>query len=219
MNKLNKGILIGMALGDGYLQVYKREYLTRVSKLPSSRIVSQIVLHHSEKQRDYLQHKVDILHKIFGGKKPVLVRREQFLKKTGKTYQMVKATKHNKYFRVLRRFMYPKGVKTYRREVLNFLNPQGLALWYQDDGWLKRNRNKEGKITSVNLGISTYCSEEEADIICDYFKEMWDIEFRKKYHKTFKKWVVTAPTKEAKKFMRLVFKWVHPSMSYKIDLI
>lgn len=218
MNKEYKGALVGMALGDGHIQVFTRDMVSRAGT-PYKAINARLVINHSGKQREYLEYKADRLQSIFGGRRVAITSYEQYLKKTGKSYPIVKISKGHKYFRVLRRFLYPNGIKTYRRSVLNTLTPEGLAFWYQDDGTLKKIRNKAGEVTAINAMISTYCSEQEANLITEYFKEVWDIEFRAKYHRYTNRWVVTARTSEAKKFFKIILPHIHQSMMYKIDLV
>lgn len=167
---------------------------------------------------EYIQHKVSLVHSIFGGKRPKIGFGSSFLKVTGKVYQQCTATKTDRYFNILRKVLYPKGKKSLSRKMLNYLNPQALALWYMDDGSLKACHKKcDGKISSISLSISTYCTREEAEIIQLYFKETWDIAFNLAYHSGCKSYYMRAGTKEANKFIELIRKYIIPSMLYKID--
>jgi|TARA_R100001244_G_scaffold131912_1_gene106225 hypothetical protein len=208
---------MGMALGDGYIQVFKKQDTSKNgTKYESLR--ANLIMHHSIKQLEYASHKIDLLHSIFGGKKNKIIFSTQFLKKTGKTYKMCIARKGHKYFRILRKWLYPEGKKRYTRKILDMLTPHGLAIWYMDDGNLKTcHKTKTGKITSISLTISTYCSLEEAQIIRDYFNEVWQIDFSLAYHKTFNSYYMRARTQEANKFIDLVRPYMIPTMLYKVD--
>lgn len=143
-----------------------------------------------------------------------------FLKKTNKFYDILQLQKTHKYFRTLHRLLYCQdGKKEYTRKMLNMLTPQGIALWYMDDGCSKVCCNTGGKITSCSTVICTYCTEQEANIIHDYFLETWGIEFKLAYHSTFKKYSVRANTANSKKFRKLIEQYIIPSMEYKIATI
>ncbi len=201
MNKKNKGILIGMILGDGCLQkrVDKRCNYTQNS----------ISIKHCIKQKEYLEHKALLLQKIFGGEKPNI--RE--INNSG--YPGCVLQKTDKYFRILYKLLYPNKKKTITRKALDYLNLQGIALWYMDDGSLTA-RKRNGKIHAYELVISTYISKEENQIIVDYFKEKWDINFKIVKGKGLYR--IRCGTKEARKFLKLIKPYSIPCMEYKFNI-
>jgi hypothetical protein len=219
MNKDDRALLIGMAIGDGYVrvceQVKKRELANGETTFYSS-INSNLIINHSAKQKQYLEYKAELIGKIFNSKPPKLTPTTTYLKKTGKTYNLYRISKGHKYFKLLRKWMYPRGIKTYTRFILNKLNAQAIAIWYMDDGFLKKIKNKEGKITSVSLCIATYCSLEEIEIITEYFRQVWGVSFNQVFCKNSNLYYLRTGTKEAKKFMEIVKPHIIPSMSYKI---
>ena len=112
MNKIEKATLIGLVLGDGYIDCSKNKDVY---------INSAITFTHCKKQKEYLEWKAEILHQIFGGNKPKVI---EF---TNNGYEGVKMMKSNKYFRVLYKYLYKNGKKTIPLKALNRLTPLSLA--------------------------------------------------------------------------------------------
>lgn len=219
MNTTDRGILVGMVIGDGYLQLFRAKKKNRQNQ-PYECDMSYLVLHHSAKQTEYIQHKCGLLHSIFGGIRPKVHPQTTFLKATGKSYNGCRASKGHKYFRQLHRLFYDgQGIKRYTRQMLDMLTPHGIAIWFMDDGSAKLCCSKEGKPTSCSIVLHTYCPKEEAEIVIQYFKDTYDIEFRLAYHKTMNKFCVRANTANSKKFRKIVEQYIIPSMEYKINPI
>ena len=196
MNKQERALLVGMSFGDGYIN----------SK-------SELRIKHSRSQREYIQYKADLLKKIFGGKCNI-VDYEVTLKSNGKTYQQSRILKSNKYFKQIRGWLYKDGNKMITRRCLDMLNPVSLAIWYMDDGSMGNNKNKLGKISSVYTMLNTQCSGEEADIIIEYLKEVYNIQSVKGLSKGA--YIIRFNTKASHDFIALIEKYIIPSMRYKI---
>lgn len=207
MRTSDLGILVGMCYGDGYLNVRKDK---------KGGWKSDMVIVHSIKQLEYLQYKHELIHKIFGGNAHITIF-DHLLPSTGKFYRMCRSSKSNPYFRRLKHAVYKDGKKKFTRNTLNLLTPQGIAIWYMDDGHAGRNITGMNKVTSVYSTISTYCSEEEAQTICDYFNEKWGIEFRIGYEKAKKSHIVRLNTQMTRRFVKLIKPYIIPSMEYKIS--
>lgn len=207
MNKEDRGMLVGMVLGDAYLNVRLRE---------NKYWNSEMVIAHSIKQFDYLQYKSELVRRILGGNYSIKTF-ENFLPKTGKSYKMCRFSVSNKYFKTLKGMMYPDGKKRYSKRVLDMLTPHGVALWYMDDGSAGRNHNKSGSVSSVYTTIATYCTEIEAQNICDFFKNHFGIAFRIGYEKAKGSYIVRANTTETKRFAELIKQYIIPSMQYKLS--
>jgi hypothetical protein len=212
MNREHRGILMGMVFGDGCLNVRLRKNPQGELKYESSEL--RIV--HTIKQLDYLQHKAELLRTLFGGKHTVS-QYDHPLPKLGKVYRMCGLSKSNPYFKTLKGLTHVNGRKTFTRQALDMLTPHGIALWYMDDGSAGRNHNKDGQVSSIYTTIATYCSEEEAQAICDYFQEVHGIEFRIGYEKAKGSHIVRANTQASKQFVALVQSYIIPSMAYKIS--
>lgn len=206
----NKSILLALCLGDGCINK------------PRGNGNASLEIGHSIKQEEYCTWKRDLVYKILGGKKPPKIGYKTIhLKGYENEYHACRFSKTHPYFTYLRNILYPAGVKTITRELLNKLTPQGIAIWYMDDGSFYKKDNATGtKSICFDLRISTDSfSKEEVEIICDYFKEVFGIRFYPyQYHKERKhNWIIRANKEAAIKFIDLIRPYVIPSMRYKIE--
>ena len=211
MDRETRGLLVGMTLGDGYLQVRHR---MQGGKYPY--IAAAMSVKHSVNQTAYCEHKAELLRKATGRKCHV---RFGSAEAAGKRYKQAMFSFSHPYIRVLRGWMYKDGVKWVTPQVLSYLTPHGIALWYMDDGSGRVNRNKENVITSCSMSIATMCSKEEVQTISDYFLGEHGIEFKIRYDKRRapeKAHYIEANTENSKKFAGLIADYVIPSMQYKI---
>lgn len=201
--QLKKSLMIAMVLGDGHIRIVTDK------RHANSKPQSVLILKHSAKQRDYLEHKANLLHLILGGKRP----RVRDINNSG--YPGIVLTKNHRWFRYLRNWIYLNGVKTYQARILNCLTPEGLAIWYMDDGNLALQK-RNGKIHARRLYLNTHKSKEENQIIINFFQEKYDIRFTQCLNRRLYR--LTCGTQEAKKFITLVEPFIIPSMFYKIDM-
>lgn len=199
MNKNDRAILIGLAIGDGYISLPRG----------SGRKSCQFVLTHSTKQIEYIEYKAELIHSIIGGKKPRVIH----INNNG--YPGVTISKCNKYFGLLRIRLYKNGKKNISRKILDMMTPQSIAIWYMDDGNLSMKK-RNGKIHARELFLNTHISVEENQVIIDYFKEVHGINFTQVKNRG--NYRLRCGTAEAKKFIALVEKFIIPSMHYKIDM-
>ena len=190
-NKDKRAILLGMALGDGYIT--------------NSRYYKALVIRHSEKQKEYLLFKKQLLEKMFFGR-TISTRSVQ------SGIQI--AIGNNKLFSIYRKWLYPNGVK-YIPNILKYLDLQSIAIWYMDDGSLTAKK-RNGKIHGYELTLNTYVSKEENQLIINWFKENYSILFTQTKGKN--KYRLRMGTKEAKKFTTLIQPYIHETMLYKINL-
>lgn len=194
-----KSLIIAFTLGDGHIA-------------PEGRLI----INHCEKQKGYLLYKADIVNKIIG-KKPVTIHKTKNIVK-GKEYFGYTIRKCCKAkLQEIYDLVYPNKKKVISREVLDYLTPQGIAIWYMDDGTLYPDK-KDGKIHAWKLRIATYLSKEENQVIVDYFKEKWDIQFH--IYKDGNKYLIGMGTKEAKRFLTLVKPYIDEveCMKYKVRI-
>lgn len=206
MNKKDRALLFGMLLGDGCLKTKKH---TKDDGTVST--YYEYVMCHSTKQEDYLRHKLEIFHSIVGGKKP------RISYETRQLGDACRFSRCHKNFRLLHKYLYSNNDKKFfTRRVLNWLDEHALAMWYMDDGGLKPTKRKDGTISSCQLGLWTYCSEEEADTILTYFNEVWNIQPKKAFYTKNGRWNIIFNTSEGKKFEALIAPYVIKSMSYKL---
>jgi hypothetical protein len=190
-------ILTGMVLGDAHL-----------SK-PKCNSVS-LKITHSIKQKDYLLHKKEVIEQIFE-------RKINFHEFDNSGYPGCRIEFGNKYFRPFRKYLYPNGIKTITKKVLNRLDPEGIAYWYMDDGNMTLHKGKSGEYYhSRQIYLNTYVNLEEALLVKDFFYERFGIEFGVYSSKGWYRHICN--TTNVKRFIHLVEPYVIPSMQYKIDM-
>lgn len=198
-NKI-KEMLVGLTIGDGYIQKKdSKEYnYTQYT----------IILKHCEKQKEYIEYKAKILENIFGTEVKV-----HAINNNG--YPGYYCSKSGKILKEIRELLYPNGKKHITKECLELLTPETLAIWYMDDGSLSARR-KNGKISSYEMTLNTYVSDEEHDLIIQYFLEKWNVHFSKaKSHNGYR---LRCGTIEARKFIKIIDQYVIPSMKYKTNI-
>lgn len=198
INRTGRDLLIACSLGDGCINKQ-----------------GQLMFNHSWKQYEYSMWKYKLLKKngIKIGKIQRFEGSNGYLKNTIQYRYRTAVTMFNK---VLRRCMYKDSKKRYLRGLLNRLSPQGLAIWFMDDGTILRRKYK-GKYKGFYLRISTYCSSEEADIIIKYFNEEHDIFPTKICERTKNNaYTINFGAKEGKKLIDIIKPYMCPALMYKI---
>lgn len=126
LSDIQKDLVIGSLLGDGYL-------------MPTTCGCS-FRAHHSDKQKDYLNWKHSVLENIVntGPKRD---------SPSSYFFRTVSHPGFNKY----RRMFYDKNNgKIISSELFKILNPRGLAIWIMDDG------SKDGKCLRINSQSFSY---------------------------------------------------------------
>ena len=201
-NKDSRNLLIALLLGDGTI---------------SNNNVFKIA--HSEAQKDYLEWKIKQLNENGIRNNGV----KSYIKTRGFNIGVpVYYTQLNiiPFIKVLRRVVYKDKKILGNRKLLNRLTPMGVAIWYMDDGHLNIRKSKEGRVHGFYIKISTCEPKNEVQIIIDYFKEVWNINFYM-FHEGRKEdsFSLCCGTKEGLKFIELVKPYVEqvPSMLYKIQ--
>ena len=201
ITKESRNLLIALLLGDGTISnnnIFK--------------------LSHCEKQRDYLEWKIEQLKNAGlrnnGLKEYISVKGYNIGKKVYYTQLNIIP-----FIKVLRRVFYKPYKKLGNRKLLNRLDAKGIAIWYMDDGHINY-RKTNGKVHGFYIKIATCIPKEELQIIIDYFKEVWDIEFYM-FHEGKKEnsYSLCCGTKEGIKFINIVKPYVEqvPSMIHKIQ--
>ena len=189
-----RDIVIFMTLGDGYL--HKAGYL---------------VIKHCEKYKDYAEWKYKILKSGLNVKQPYYID-------NGYGAYELRTYTHN-FIKLYRKIIYKNNTKTIaNKRLLNKLTPLGLAIWYMDDGGLSQKK-RDGKLIANELMLNTHLSKEENQVIIDYFKEVWNINFSQCKNKN--QYRLRCGTKEARKFIKIIKPFVSqvPSMFHKINVI
>ena len=199
LSKDQKSLLIAMLLGDGTIS---SNYVFKLS--------------HSEQQKEFLEWKIRLLEakgfKVNGIK--------EYTSKCG--YNTGKKVLYSQLsviptIKALRRSVYiPK--KTFTRNLLNWLDAQGLAIWYMDDGCININTSKQRSSIQHTVKIATCVDESTVNMIITYFLEVWGIKFRKfkEGKETFS--IASSSENDCAKFISIVKPYIEqvPSMLYKI---
>lgn len=202
ITKESRNLLIALLLGDGTIS---NNYVFKLA--------------HCEAQKDYLEWKIEQLNK-HGIKTNGL---KSYIKTKGfATNVPVFYTQLNiiLFVKVLRRVFYKQKKVIGNRKLLNRLNPMGIAIWYMDDGHINIRKDKNKRPMGFYIKISLCEPKEEVQIVIDYFKEKWGINFYM-FHEGRKEnsFSICCGTKEGLKFISLVRPYVEqvPSMLHKIQ--
>jgi len=209
MEKRKRGLLIGMGLGDGHINVRVR------TRGDSQWISSELRVLHSLAQKDYCEHKCGLVNKSLKRNSTVRIVKNGPEKK----YKAAHFTTSHPYFKFLKKVLYPGGKKTITRRMLDMLTDEGIAIWYMDDGSCRFNINVKGRVSSVSTSIATMCRKEEVLLIINYFLETYGIEFKSRCKKTSDveyAFYIECNTENSRKFVKLVEPFIIPSMAYKI---
>lgn len=199
LSKEQKSLLIGLLLGDGTIS---SNYVFKLS--------------HSEAQREYLEWKVGLLD-VHGIKNNGV---KEYISSCG--YNTGKKVLYsqmslNPTIKALRRTVYtPK--KHITRKLLNWITPLGLAIWYMDDGCINVNTSKQRSSIQHTIKIATCVDLDTAQVIIDYFKEVWNVQFRpfKEGAGTYS--VASSTESDCAAFIQIIRPYVEqvPSLLYKI---
>ena len=202
ITKESRNLLIALLLGDGTIcnnNVFK--------------------LAHAEQQKDYLEWKIKQLNDA-GIRNNGL---KTYIKTCGyNTGVNVYYTQLNiiPFIKVLRRIFYKPKKVLGNRKLLNRLDARGIAIWYMDDGHINIRKDKDGRPMGFYIKIATCLPKNELQIIIDYFKEVWDLNFYM-FHEGKKEdsFSLCCGTKEGLKFINVIKKYVLqvPSMVHKIQ--
>jgi ribosomal protein L34 len=186
-----RGILAGMLLG-----VAKKDQNNFLVKHPSS-------------QAEYINFKAQLLELIT--RKLVHVRYQRTLQ--GKT-QIVIQPRQIPLIRVMVQRLYHQSQKVITTQFLNYLTPQGIAIWYMDQG-SKSYKKKDNRIHGFEVRLNTQTSHSENEAIVNYFAEHWG--FKWGLAKSQKGYCLRMGTQEGKRFFEFISPHIHPSLLNKIQ--
>lgn len=193
MKTHGKELVLYMLLGDGYIDR------------------KNLFILHSEKQKDYLEWKRNLLTANGINCNPIHYKNNNGFA----AYYFL--TKPYDFISLYRDILYIPSKQIANRKFLNKLNPLGLAIWYMDDGGLSQKK-QNGIVHANDLMLNTHLSKKENQVIIDYFNEVWEIKFTQVKNKGLYR--LRCGTKEARKFISIVEYYVKqiPSMQYKINI-
>ena len=201
ISQRQKQILYGMVLGDGYLQKTGEKN-------------ARLRLEHGGKQKEYLFWKSDQFKKIFQGKPKYI---ERIHPKTKKKYSYWRYQSQSiPYLGRLRKIFYPKGKKKIPKNLIDYLSPQTLAVWYMDDGYFSQRDNS----SYLYLGrVDREEAEDASQAIFNSFNLPNKIldKKRKGYVIYFSPKIVIKLKKLLKKYMLSYFDYKFPSNPVTTD--
>lgn len=201
-----KGLLAGMLLGDSCLTMSMK------TTNPNSKANAYMRIQHSNKQRDYLLYKANILEQLTAVKVTEI---------GGKYPGVACSTRCIPFYTRMYKIIYPNGKKTVNKTWVNWLTPQGLALWYMDDGSLNKSYsvNKSGRRRIYRREIYLHTcsfSLEENQMLVNMIYEKFGIRFR--VFRNGKYYRLQIGAIEANKFIEIVKPYIIPTMQYKINM-
>lgn len=162
---------------------------------------------HSDKQKEYCYWKYDIL-KRFCLKEPIF--KSQYHKIRKKTYyKYIVNFKVDTIFNEYYNLFYKNKIKVINNDLLNKLEPLGLAVWFMDDGYKQKS--------SGGYALSTNCfSQNEIELIQSLLLNKWGI-YTSIHNKNVKnRRILYIKKKTAYKFKDLIEKYIHPTLLYKL---
>ena len=199
LSKSQKQLLLGLLIGDGSINSN-----------------NGFKIDHSKTQLDYLEWKKKLLNN------------ENLKTCSIKTYKQIQGYNIGaEYVRLrintiptikaIRRSIYiPK--KTITRKWLNWFTERELSIWYMDDGHININTSKQRSSIQHTIKIATCTNKETTNVIINYFKEVWNINFRpfSEGKNTFS--IASSSESDCYNFVKLVKPYIEqiPSMLYKI---
>lgn len=200
-NKEGRNLLIGLLIGNG--------------TICSNNIFK---LSHSLSQKEYLEWKIKLLNEYAIKNNGIKEYTSSCGYNIGKevVYTQLKTIP---FIKVLRRIFYKPKKIIANIKMLNRLTEREIAIWYMDDGCVNIRKTKN-KIHGFYIKISTCVNTQEIQILIDYFKEKWNINFYK-ISEGRNKYSLCCGTKEGIKFINLVYKYVLQvkCMNHKIPYI
>ncbi len=194
MDKIQKAIVIGTILGDGFLQ-------------KTGKNNARLRLEHSLKQRDYLLWKCQILNNFFQ-KKPEILTRNNL--KFGKSYQYIRSQSYSGLeFGKLHQLFYVDGKKVVPNKISKLLKePMSLAVWFMDDGYFYQ-RDKVAYIYLPNLDSNSINNLLIALKLNYGLSPQLKIKKRGEY-------VFNFSVKDTAKLIQIIKPYIIESMSYKL---
>lgn len=198
VSKETKRLLIAMLLGDGTI---------------SNNFVFKLC--HSSDQEEYLLWKIKQLNQLSIKNNGL----KHYISSTG--YNVGKDVIYTQLsiqpiIKALRRTVY-KPKKKITRNLLNWLDEKGLAIWFMDDGCINVNTSKQRSSIQHTIKIATCVDLKTVEIIIKYFEERWNIKMRK-FPEGNGYSIATSSEEDCKKFVEIVKPFVKevPSLLYKI---
>ncbi|OGN12858.1 MAG: hypothetical protein A3C71_00995 [Candidatus Yanofskybacteria bacterium RIFCSPHIGHO2_02_FULL_43_15c] len=185
LSEIQKDVLIGTLLGDGTLDG-NRNY--------------RLVISHSIKQRDYVNWKYEVFKNWTLSKPNYNPVNNSFRFRT---------VSHPK-LTLLGELFYKDRIKIIPVSISKLLNPLVLAVWYMDDGNIRRQNNK---IYGYYLNTQSFTKSENL-ILSQVLKDKFGLESYVLKNKNGYRLYFGSKSKEI--FPKIIAKHILPSLQYKI---
>lgn len=185
---MKEQILLGTLLGDGY-----------IGKLQGRAKSYSIKWEHCIEQEEYALWKAENSLDNYS-----IHKRSRLDSRTNNTYNSIVCYSTKDDYRLYRELFYNE-TKQVSQEILDKLEPLGIAVWFMDDGNLYYNGNNCHLTLSVN-GFN----EESINRIINYFRTKYNINFKKSG-----KAIRLTSVKQVELFESYFKEYYHMSMIYK----
>src|SRR3989338_6376313 len=189
-------LIVGSLLGDARLECR--------SKGIRAKHTARLRIHQSDKQKDYVLWKYQLLKNlVFKGPRFTKVWHDS--KRNKDHYSWYFHTQSNEALGLIHKMFYQDNIKIVPKDLIEILDPLGLAIWYMDDG------SNNGS----NITLNTHCfSNEEQKMIQDLFYRKFGI--KTSLVKDRSKFKIAISCNELPKFMKIVKPYIILSMNYKV---
>lgn len=189
-------LILGSLMGDARLECR--------SKSIRAKHTARLRVHQSDKQKDYVFWKYQQLKNLVS-KGPRFTKVWHDPKRNKDHYSWYFHTKSSEELGLAHKLFYEKGIKILPNELLNLLEPIGLAIWYMDDG----------SNNGANITLNTHnFSIEEQRVLQNLLKTKFGVDTT--IVKDRSKFKLAVGHYEYEKFMNIVRPYVIPSMNYKV---
>ncbi len=193
MNSIERSVVIGSILGDGFLQNTGKKN-------------ARLRLEHSAKQKEYIFWKWQMLKRYMQDHPKRMVRFNPVWKKQHAYYRC--QSHSTPIFGNYRQLFYNEQQRSIPHELEQLLTPEALAVWFMDDGYYYA-RDKTAyvylpKYPQRDLGCLT-------DILVKRYDLNPKVEVKKRGSVNLK-----FPVMETQKLIRIIAPHVIPRMRYKI---
>lgn len=199
-------VLLGMLAGDS--SIYSRDQYDKRNGKYYARITFSTT--HGPQQRAYCEYKCALVNKLLWTTAKVNhIKHGPERRYDGYVFQF-----DDDRLKSVHKLVYPNGKKRFSQKWLDQLTPEGIALWYMDDGHAHSHPNSKGFISAVSTELATCCSRDEAELIREWFLNQYGIEMKLKPEKS--NWSLRANTEHSRYFAKLVQPWICEPMLYKL---
>jgi len=189
-------LILGSLLGDARLECRSKSIRTKHT--------ARLRIHQSNKQKDYVFWKYENLKDLVL-KGPRFTKVGHDSKRNKDHYSWYFHTQSNEALGLIHKLFYQDNIKVVPGDLIEMLDPLGIAVWYMDDG-----SNNSSNITLNTHGFSN----EEQEMIRDFFLDKFAI--RTTLVKDRNKFKIAIGCYEFPRFMNIVQPYIIPSMNYKI---